>query len=82
MKEKTKAVLFIICSGFCFSWMNAFVRLSGDLPSVEKSFFRNLVALVVAAVMLWRSGEGLRAHPQTEEPRRQKKYNKIKKKKR
>ena len=59
MKEKTKAVLFIICSGFCFSWMNAFVRLSGDLPSVEKSFFRNLVALVVAAVMLWRSGEGL-----------------------
>lgn len=58
MREKTKAILFILCAGFCFSWMNAFVRLSGDLPSVEKSFFRNFVAAIVAAVLLWRSGEG------------------------
>ena len=63
MKEKTKAVLFILCAGFCFSWMGAFVRLSGDLPSMEKSFFRNLVAAVIAGVLLWRSGEGF--HLQT-----------------
>jgi drug/metabolite transporter (DMT)-like permease len=60
MKEKTKAILFILCAGFCFSWMNAFVRLSGDVPSIEKSFFRNAVAAVVAAVLLWRSGTGFR----------------------
>lgn len=58
MSEKVKAVCYIICSAFCFTWMNIFVRLSGDLPSVEKSFFRNLVALLVAAVLLWRSKEG------------------------
>lgn len=58
MKEKTKAILFILCAGFCFSWMNAFVRLSGDIPSIEKSFFRNAVAAIVAGVLLWRSGTG------------------------
>ena len=49
MKSKYKAILFIICSAFCFAFMNAFVRLSGDLPSVQKSFFRNFVALLIAA---------------------------------
>lgn len=38
--------------------MNAFVKLSGDLPSIEKSFFRNLVALIFAFVMIKRSGAG------------------------
>lgn len=59
MNNKTKAILYILCAGFCFSWMNAFVRLSGDLPSVEKSFFRNLVAALAALVLLLRSEEGI-----------------------
>lgn len=58
MSSKTKAILYIICSAFCFCWMSIFVRLSGDLPSVQKSFFRNLVALVVAVFLLWKSGKG------------------------
>ena len=37
-----------------------FVKLSGDLPSVQKSFFRNLVAVVVAAILLKRSGAAFR----------------------
>ena len=40
----------IILSAFFFACMNVSVRLAGDLPSVEKSFFRNLVAAVFAAV--------------------------------
>ena len=35
--------------------MNAFVRLSGDLPSVQKSFFRNFVAFFFALIILIRS---------------------------
>lgn len=50
--EKYKGVIYIILSAFCFALMNTFVRLSGDLPSLQKSFFRNLVALVFAAVLL------------------------------
>ena len=63
MNRKIRAICFILCSAFCFALMNAFVRLSGDLPSVQKSFFRNLVALVFAAVLLVREGGGFRWKP-------------------
>ena len=40
--------------------MNVFVRLSGDIPTIQKSFFRNAVAFVVAMVILGRSRQGFR----------------------
>lgn len=55
---KNKGVQFILLSAFFFAVMNLFVKLSGDLPSVQKSFFRNLVAAGVAAVILIRSHQG------------------------
>ncbi|MDD3185882.1 MAG: DMT family transporter [Anaerostipes sp.] len=58
MTQKQKGVFFIIVSAFCFAWMNAFVKLSGDLPSIEKSFFRNLVALIFAFILICKSGDG------------------------
>lgn len=38
--------------GILFACMNVSVRLAGDLPSVQKSFFRNLVAAFFAAIIL------------------------------
>lgn len=58
IKKKYKGILFIIISAFCFALMNVFVRLSGDLPSVQKSFFRNLVALFFAIAMLRKNHAG------------------------
>ena len=60
MNRRTKGIVCIIASAFCFSLMNMFVRLSGDLPTPQKGFFRNAVALVFAAVMLLREGGGFR----------------------
>lgn len=57
MNNRTKGVLCIIASAFCFSLMNMFVRLSGDLPTPQKSFFRNAVALAFAVVILLREGQ-------------------------
>ena len=51
-KKKYMGILYIIISAFCFALMAMFVRLAGDLPSVQKSFFRNLVALTFAFVLL------------------------------
>lgn len=51
-KSKNLGILFIICSAFCFSCMNLFVRLSGDLPSIQKSFFRNFIALIFALIII------------------------------
>jgi len=49
-----KGMLMIILSAFCFACMNVCVRLAGDVPSIQKSFFRNLVAAVLAGVILYR----------------------------
>ena len=51
-KQRYKGILYIICSAFCFALMNMFVRAAGDLPSIQKSFFRHLVAVVVAMIIL------------------------------
>lgn len=55
VNPKYKGISYIILSAFCFTFMNAFVRLSGDLPSVQKSFFRNFVAFFFALIILIRS---------------------------
>ena len=47
-----------ICSAFFFALMNMFVRMSGDLPSIQKSFFRNFVAFFFALIILLRSRQG------------------------
>ncbi len=52
MDKNYKGIFYIIVSAFCFALMNMFVRLSGDLPSIQKSFFRNIVAMVFAAAIL------------------------------
>lgn len=54
LSSRQKGMLCLIASAFCFAWMNAFVRLAGDLPFVQKSFFRNAVALLIALVTLLR----------------------------
>ncbi len=56
----TKGVICILASVLCFSFMNLFVRLAGDLPSIQKSFFRNIIALVVALVAIAKSGIGVK----------------------
>jgi drug/metabolite transporter (DMT)-like permease len=58
MSQKRKGVFCMIFSAFSFSIMNLCVKLAGDLPAIEKSFFRNLVAVLVAFIMLKKSGGG------------------------
>lgn len=57
MNRKLKGIIFITCSAFCFSLMNVFVKLAGDLPFMEKSFFRNLVACLFSLIMIIKSKE-------------------------
>ena len=59
MKDKQKGMLCIMAAAFFFAAMNVFVKLSGDLPAPQKSFFRNLIAMIFAFMILMRSGEKL-----------------------
>lgn len=52
INKKYLGIFYIIISALCFALMNTFVRLSGDIPTVQKSFFRNLIALIFAFTLL------------------------------
>lgn len=51
MRQYRQASFFMILSTFFFALMNLLVRLSGNLPFMQKAFFRNFVA-VFAAILL------------------------------
>lgn len=55
-KKRYKGIICIIMSAFCFALMSFFVRMAGDLPSIQKSFFRNFVAAIFASVILMKNG--------------------------
>lgn len=48
-------IIYIITSAFCFALMNLFIRLSGDVPTMQKCFFRNFFALVISIFSLIRT---------------------------
>ena len=58
LDEKYKGIIYIILSSFCFAIMNTMVKLAGELPSIQKSFFRNLVAFFFALILLWKNQIG------------------------
>lgn len=57
MNNRRQGILYIIMAGFFFALMTFFVRLSGDLPTMEKAFFRNAVAAIIAFGTLVKSKE-------------------------
>lgn len=40
--------------------MSMFIKLAGDLPSFEKAFFRNFVALIFITILMLRSRTSFR----------------------
>lgn len=57
LNNKTKGVLCIIISAVCFTGMNSLVRLSGELPTAQKVFFRNFIAFFISLISLLKSHE-------------------------
>lgn len=45
-------IFCIITAGFGFALMSLFVKLSGDLPSMQKGFFRNIIAVFISLIPL------------------------------
>lgn len=60
ISNKSKGILCILLAAFGFSLMSFFVRISGDIPTMEKAFFRNAVAIIASLMLLMRSGEKIR----------------------
>ena len=55
LSQKTQGIVYVLIAAFGFSLMSMFVKLAGDLPSFEKAFFRNFVALIFIVILMLRS---------------------------
>lgn len=60
MNDKKQGILYIIMAGLFFALMTFFVRMAGNLPTMQKAFFRNAVAAAAALFLLARSEEGFK----------------------
>lgn len=60
MNAKVKGIALVLTAAFSFALMNTLVKLSGDLPFIQKSFFRNFVACAASAAVLLKSEEKFR----------------------
>lgn len=61
LSSKTKGIFCILLSAFCFAGMSTFIHLSGDVPTPQKVFFRNLVALIFSSAILIKNKEPFKA---------------------
>lgn len=55
LSKKTKGILCIISAAFFFALMNLFIKLAGDIPTLQKAFFRNAVAILFSFIILKRN---------------------------
>lgn len=47
-----KGTTFIILSAVFFAFMGASVKLAGDIPTIQKVFFRNIITFVVSFIVI------------------------------
>ena len=52
ISNSTRGIIYIIISAFCFALMAVFVRLSGNIHFIQKAFFRNSIAFIIALIFL------------------------------
>lgn len=54
ISETSKGIVCIVFSAFCFALMAVFVKLAGDIHFIQKAFFRNAVAFIIALIGILR----------------------------
>lgn len=52
LSRKTRGIIFLLMSALGFAIMSIFVKLAGDLPTVQKVFFRNMITSVISIILI------------------------------
>ena len=60
--HKSLGILYILGAAASFAAMNLFVNMAGDLPLMQKVFFRNALTVVVVFVVLLFQKEKFRVY--------------------
>ncbi len=62
MDNRNKGILLMILSSLFFALMATSVKLAGDLPTMEKVFFRNILGMLSSAFLIYRSGQSFKGN--------------------
>lgn len=54
ISNKHKGIIWIIISALTFALMAVFIKLAGDLPSIQKSMFRNVISMIFVGILLFK----------------------------
>jgi drug/metabolite transporter (DMT)-like permease len=66
MSNTTKGIIALLISSLGFSLMAFFVKYSGDLPTVQKTFFRNFISMAIAFIFVIYYKEKLFGHKENQ----------------
>ncbi len=66
MSNTTKGIIALLISSLGFSLMAFFVKYSGDLPTVQKTFFRNFISMGIALIFVIYYKEKLFGHKENQ----------------
>src|SRR5690625_953776 len=66
MSNTTKGIIALLISSLGFSLMAFFVKYSGDLPNVQKTFFRNFISMGIALAFVIYYKEKLFGHKENQ----------------
>ncbi len=58
MNQKQKGIMFIILAALSFATMTFFIQLAGEIHFVQKSLFRNMIAMIFAALVIVKNKSG------------------------
>lgn len=53
--NRNKGIFYMILASLFFALMASSVKFAGDLPTMEKVFFRNLVGLIISCLFIYKS---------------------------
>ena len=54
LSQRDKGILCLLGSAASFAFLNFFIKLSGDIPAMQKSLFRNSMAFLLTLVLMRR----------------------------
>lgn len=60
MTQKQKSVIYMLVSALAFSLMGVFVKLTGDIPVIQKALFRTITITIISFIMFKKSGLKIR----------------------
>lgn len=62
MDNRNKGIYLMIASSLFFALMATCVKLAGDMPTMQKVFFRNVVGFIYCGFAIIKSGEGFKGN--------------------